>query len=157
MYIARKQRFAVKVVYNNCDLGFWKLKNPATALTVMSADLKLARKTQGFRWELEEWLPDIHPWHLFWGPLQHNKMQLPLVLHFFSFDKKFKSYEIGSKKILHIFDPFLLWTLWWYLTYIKKITKRDCSTLFMDNLTLTNVPYCFWLFLFIKIWKTWEA
>ena len=56
MYIARKQRFAVKVVYNNCDLGFWKLKNPATALTVMSADLKLACKTQGFRWELEEWL-----------------------------------------------------------------------------------------------------
>lgn len=49
MYVARKQRFAVKAVCNNCDSMFLKSKSLGTILTVKSADLKPAHDSWGFR------------------------------------------------------------------------------------------------------------
>lgn len=60
-YVARKQRFAVKAVCNNCDLVFLKSKSLGTVLTVKSADLKLVHDSRGFRWKLEVLKPDPYP------------------------------------------------------------------------------------------------
>lgn len=49
MYIAGKQRFAVKALCNNCDLRFLKSNSLTMALTVPGADLKLVHDTWGFR------------------------------------------------------------------------------------------------------------
>lgn len=43
------QRFAVKVLLNNCDSRFLKSNSRTMALTVKDAGLKLAHNTRGFR------------------------------------------------------------------------------------------------------------
>lgn len=49
MYIAGKQRFAVKALCNSCDLWFLKSSSLTMTLMVEGADFGLACNTWGFR------------------------------------------------------------------------------------------------------------
>lgn len=73
MYIAEKQRFAVKALCNTCDLAFLKSNSLTMALRVNGAGL--AHGTQVIT-KLSLGTPHGH---LFWGSLQQCKNKLHLV------------------------------------------------------------------------------